>query len=122
MLSEEEKKAINNLNYIIVTDIYDNEVRIDKRKIIAEYNDSLRITLNLIRNQQSEIEKKDKIIDLTLNLIYQYGGVDGEHHKKWLIDQIVRNLTGNNYKKWIKEYKKGEDGANTYGWDIGIAP
>ena len=48
--------------------------------------------------------------------------VDGGHHKQWLIDQIVRKLTGNKYNEWIKEYKAGEDGENTYDWNEGIAP
>ena len=57
MLSDEEKKAINNLNFIIVTDIYDNEVSIDKTKIINEYNESVGIVLDLIRKQSKEIEE-----------------------------------------------------------------
>ena len=65
MLSDEEKKAINNLNFIIVTDIYDNEVSIDKTKIINEYNESVGIVLNLIRKQSKEIEElKDFITKL----------------------------------------------------------
>ena len=57
MLSDEEKKAINNLNFIIVTDIYDNEASIDKTKIINEYNESVGIVLNLIKKQFKEIEE-----------------------------------------------------------------
>lgn len=67
MLSEEEKKAINNLNFIIVTDIYDNEVRINKTEIVNEYNHSVGIVLNLTTKLQKENEEKDnkvrKIID-----------------------------------------------------------
>lgn len=66
----------------------------------------------------SDSEKIEKALDL----IFQYGGIEGDHHKAWTIDQVVRILTGDKYKKWIKEYKKGEDGPNTYGWDTGIAP
>ena len=61
MLSEEEKKAMNNLNFIVVTDIYDNEVSINKTEMINEYNHSVGIVLNLITKLQKEVEhQKEK--------------------------------------------------------------
>ena len=58
-----------------------------------------------------------------LDLIMQYGGIDGAHHKQWLLDQIVRRLTSEaGYVRWVKKYQAGEDGPNTYEWDTGIAP
>jgi hypothetical protein len=57
-----------------------------------------------------------------LGLIEQLGGIDGGHHKAWVIDQVVRILTGKNYAAWVAEYKRGEDGPETYDWDEGIAP
>jgi hypothetical protein len=57
-----------------------------------------------------------------LELIRQYGGIDGAHHKQWLLDQLVRLLARQGYDVWVKQYKKGEDGPDTYEWDIGIAP
>lgn len=62
--------------------------------------------------------KLDKIQDL----IEEFGEVDGDHHKKWLLDQIMRIIQGSNYRKWVRDYCKGEDGPHTYDWDIGIAP
>ena len=40
----------------------------------------------------------------------------------WVIDQMVRALTGDGYEAWVKLQKDGEDGPNTYDWDEGIAP
>lgn len=57
-----------------------------------------------------------------LNLIHMYGGTDGAHHKQWLLDQIVRTLTGEDYKSWVQRYQYGENGPETYEWDEGIAP
>ena len=76
----------------------------------------------------------------------QDGGVDGAHHKMWVIDQMVRCLTGcpivesvaisatsgkpykffslgesPEYKEWVAAYCRGEDGEHTYAWDTGIA-
>lgn len=47
---------------------------------------------------------------------------DGDHHKMWLIDQMVRELTGEDYSAWVARYEEGEDGPHTYSWDEGIAP
>lgn len=57
-----------------------------------------------------------------LNLIQRYGGIDGDHHKAWVIDQVVRALTGKQYEAWVREACDGEDGPDTYSWDEGIAP
>jgi hypothetical protein len=54
--------------------------------------------------------------------IAEYGGCDGAHHKTWVIDQMVRVLTGDDYEKWVAQYQDGEDGPETYEWDEGIAP
>ena len=60
-------------------------------------------------------------VDKALQLITCYGGIDGAHHKQWLIDQVVRALA-DNYDAWVAEWQKGEDGPNTYEWDTGVAP
>ncbi len=79
--------------------------------------------------------------------IERYGGIDGSHHKDWLLDQIARILKGTKviitlakwsdgqeeyrfeldtpteeYNNWVKEMCDGEDGPDTYSYEIGIAP
>lgn len=61
-------------------------------------------------------------IQSALSCIRQYGGIDGGHHKQWVLDQVVRELTGPAYAEWVREQKDGEDGPDTYEWDEGIAP
>jgi hypothetical protein len=85
-------------------------------------------------------------IKKAIEIAVRFGGTDGDHHKAWVIDQMVRALTGcpeknkrflscngspytakvmvasKEYKKLIAEAKAGEDGPNTYSWDVGIAP
>ena len=39
-----------------------------------------------------------------------------------MIDQMVRVLLGVEYDAWVAEHNAGEDGPQTYRWDIGIAP
>jgi hypothetical protein len=57
-----------------------------------------------------------------LNIAVRYGGIDGDHHKAWVIDQMVRALAGKGYEKLVRDAKAGEDGPDTYEWDEGIAP
>lgn len=61
-------------------------------------------------------------IEEALAVIEQYGGIDGDHHKQWVLDQVVRALKGDDYKAWVVEMKAGEEGPDTYEWDEGIAP
>ncbi len=55
-----------------------------------------------------------------LDLIHRHGQTDCAHHKAWVIDQVVRALTGDGYEDWVGDYK-GE-GPDEYTWDEGIAP
>ena len=52
----------------------------------------------------------------------EMGQIDGAHHKDWVIDQIVRALTGVEYDGWVKEFCAGADGPETYSWEEGVAP
>lgn len=69
-------------------------------------------------------------------------GMNGAHHKEWVIDQMVRALTGcpveervfeggrtfevqgesYEYYEWVRKVKDGEDGPDTYEWSDGIPP
>lgn len=64
----------------------------------------------------------ERRIDRAIELAIQYGGIDGDHHKAWVIDQMVRALAGDRYGEIVREAKEGADGPDTYGWDEGIAP
>lgn len=65
---------------------------------------------------------QQKKIDDAIDLAVRYGGIDGDHHKAWVIDQMVRILAGDQYESIVKEAKDGEDGPETYEWNEGIAP
>ncbi len=57
-------------------------------------------------------------IEKALNLAFELGQVDGAHHKAWVIDQMVRALTGDDYERWVSDYcENGE-----YEWDRGVGP
>jgi len=88
----------------------------------------------------------DERIAKALDLANSYGGIDGAHHKMWVIDQMVRALTGvpdekfigtdvhghryeytaqttnDEYAALVRNHRDGEDGPETYDWDIGIPP
>lgn len=84
--------------------------------------------------------------DFALDFIRRYGGIYGERHKTWVLDQVARILNGapviirlarwddgsseyrltvgtsKAYEECVREACDGEDGPETYGWDVGIAP
>lgn len=78
------------------------------------------LTLNIIET----LKEKDKQIEKVLDLIFEYGQIDGGHHKAWVIDQIVKTLTKDKYDEdeWVKNYVYDEETGDTYSWDKGIAP
>lgn len=62
-----------------------------------------------------------------LEIAFRYGSFDGDHHKMWCIDQMVRALTGTkeNYEAWVKEFQgeyDEEEGHCEYEWDTGTPP
>lgn len=84
-------------------------------------------------------------VDKAIQIGVRYGRVDGDHHKMWVIDQMIRALTGcpmvkklattggneyeyedqgesEEYKNTVREACAGEEGPDTYSWDCGIAP
>jgi hypothetical protein len=65
----------------------------------------------------NEKEKNEEV----LSLIKDYGGIDGGHHKQWLLDKIVQVITGDEYDEWVNVYEN-EDGVYTYEWDRGCPP
>lgn len=60
----------------------------------------------------------EKKIQKAIDLAYQYSQIDGAHHKAWVIDQMIRALTGEEYDVFVYDYC--ENGK--YTWDEGIAP
>lgn len=73
----------------------------------------------ITKEKVKELEEESKKV---LDLIFEYGQIDGGHHKMWVIDQIVRILTKDKYNEWIKNYVYDEETGDIYDWDKGIAP
>jgi hypothetical protein len=100
-----------------------------------------------ISKLDSDVSQMKKRIDKALEVAMRYAGDEG-HHKAWVIDQMVRELTGcpmvkresefknaqgethivdtlgesEEYLKLVKEACAGEDGPDSYDWNEGIAP
>ena len=45
---------------------------------------------------------------------YDYAQIEGDHHRMWVIDQMLRALLRDDYEQWIAVYE--------HPWDVGIAP
>lgn len=73
---------------------------------------------------RAELGQAKAATERALELAVQYGGIDGDHHKAWVIDQMVRALlvTEPVYAQFVKDACDGEDGPDTYEWDTGVIP
>lgn len=84
--------------------------------------------------------------ELVRKFLERFKGIDGGHHKEWLLDQIARIINGSSvaikkakwedghtelrfrvgeseqYRDWVKKMKAGEDGPDTYFYEEGVAP
>lgn len=67
----------------------------------------------------SNDKDKQEIIDKAIAIAIKYGSIDGDHHRAWVIDQMVRVLAGDDYERLISE-ECSEDGE--IDWYTGIAP
>ena len=70
----------------------------------------------------AEVRRLNVAISKAIELAVKYGSIDGAHHKDWVIDQMVRALAGDAYEQIVKDACAGEDGHDTYSWEVGIAP
>jgi hypothetical protein len=60
---------------------------------------------------------------MALEIALTYGQVDGVHHLRWTIDQMVRAILHDSYSEVIKNFEGHDDeGYPEYEWDQGIAP
>ncbi len=75
--------------------------------------------LERVKAERDELQQQR---DAALAVIQRYGGIDGDHHKSWVLDCIVRELTGEKYAEWVVDFERGEDGPKTFKWDPGIPP
>lgn len=47
--------------------------------------------------------------DWALEYLLRYGGIDGDHHKAWVIDQCIRILKGTPVKLRLARWENGHE-------------
>ena len=68
-------------------------------------------------------EQLRKRIASALEIARDFGQINGDHHRLWVIDQMVRALTGDAYERWVLAVSSNlHDPSEPYGWETGIAP
>lgn len=89
------------------------------------FREKLKTTEENAERLQAELWAMSKYLKRSIEAMEvarDYSQIDGAHHKAWVIDQMVRVLAGDEYAAFVKTYKAGEDGPDTYDWDEGVAP
>jgi len=71
---------------------------------------------------EAKMADQERKIKAAISFAVQYGQIPGDHHKTWVIDQLLRILAGSDYAAIVQAACDGEDGPDTYMWNVGIAP
>lgn len=95
---------------------------IERLNMIVTELQGLPHVVQTCREAAAHIEALAERVREAQEIARDYGSIDGSHHKMWVIDQMVRALTGVDYAAWVAEHNDGEDGPDTYEWDEGIEP
>lgn len=69
--------------------------------------------------------RPDERIDNAVAVALRYGGIDGDHHKQWVIDQMIRALLAPaEYDEFVRDSTLGPNGEPDHysPWDHGIPP
>lgn len=61
-------------------------------------------------------------VQWALMVAAEFAGYDGSRHKQWVIDQMVKALTGDKYEEWVRKFNSGDEGPDTYLWEEGMSP
>lgn len=61
-------------------------------------------------------------IHRALEIAWDFGAIDGAHHKMWAINQMIDALTDGHLKEFAARYEEELPNGDSYGWDEGIAP
>ncbi len=92
--------------------------KLTKDAIVMEYSEAGEyVSYREYANLEAETTSLREGVEAAINFAVRFGGIEGDHHKAWVIDQMVRALAGNGYEKLVKD-ACGDD----YRWEVGIAP
>jgi len=57
-----------------------------------------------------------------LELLHLHGQLPGSGEQQWLVDQILRRLTGDSYEEFIEAWSLDEDFGMSFDWSAGTPP
>jgi len=66
-----------------------------------------------IAEYRPKLAERDHVIAQAAAFIVRWGSIDGDHHKQWVLDQVLRILMGTAYGEFI---------ALIANWSEGIPP
>lgn len=57
-------------------------------------------------------------VQQAIALVTAYGAIESKAETRWLLDQLIRTLTGPDYDKWVARFEQIQNII----WDTGTAP
>jgi hypothetical protein len=103
------------------------ELLLEKAEIEIQDLTEVKEDLKTILNDKTIADnKKKEDLQKIGDMVLQYIGIDGSHHKNYALDQIFRLVKGAEYKEAVYDAcflnDKGESlGEDCYSWNTGIA-
>lgn len=70
------------------------------------------------------LKERATAVNEALETVERYIGIDGEHHVRWVLDQLLQAVLGTAYLAWVAEYRDqfDENGERYRDYNPGIAP
>lgn len=88
-------------------------------KLLDSYATSRTVELAADLQVRIEGEGIAERVETAVRTLYEYDWVDGDHHKAWVLDQVMRNLLGSQYEGFVRDYNRAVGYSD---WETGIAP
>lgn len=77
----------------------------------------IRFLLKTVKMLKRKMDRKTTMIEEALNIIEEQYHYAKAPNKQWIVDQVVRKLTGSDYEDWVDEYN-GRYGRNKNGMPL----
>ncbi len=131
-------KCNKNISYIYMDIYHSAKDRSEHRLAHAdlELKKAKEILNEISGVSENQLCKNDRIAK-ALEIAFNYSQIDGDHHKAWAIDQMVRALCGckqnekesgdfldesDEYLQFVNKYEHDDNGEKQWTWDDGVNP
>lgn len=116
-----EPAILRDDNTLFHDNSFDKEIVANVECAIESYLENENRIASMIPGCHNATRLEHRVME-ALELIERYGTIDGDHHKQWVIDQIARKLTGDNYELFRAGFVEKDEDELYDAWEEGCPP